>query len=316
MFAICIEASHKKGMGHLFRMLNFTKLLKSKNKEFVFFTNKDLKTENILKANNCIYEVVELNNTQNNWESDLINKYKISYWINDRLNTSEAHSNNILRNNIKLITFDDLGNGAKKSDLNICALLFNQKKIKGKKILQGVDYLILNSEIDLYKKPRTKVDHIIVSLGGSDTHGVTIKILKLLKKLNIKATIHIGPAFQHIQELKEELTKEYELITFTPSLIKLFTNYDLAITGGGITAFEANASGLPCMIVANESHEIANGTYLESINSSKFLGYFTKIKENAFKNINLINLSQMSLNGLNHFKTNATKNIYQEIIKL
>ena len=34
MFAICIEASHSKGMGHLFRMLNFSKFLKTKNKDF------------------------------------------------------------------------------------------------------------------------------------------------------------------------------------------------------------------------------------------------------------------------------------------
>ena len=39
MFAICIEASHSKGMGHLFRMLNFTNYLKKQNEKFVFIIN-------------------------------------------------------------------------------------------------------------------------------------------------------------------------------------------------------------------------------------------------------------------------------------
>ena len=41
MFAICIEASHNKGLGHLFRMLNFIQELEKNDEQFIFIVNKN-----------------------------------------------------------------------------------------------------------------------------------------------------------------------------------------------------------------------------------------------------------------------------------
>lgn len=316
MFAICVEASHSKGMGHLFRMLNFAKYLKEKGNSFVFIVNDNDKTKDILKANSINFEVIDLEDFSSDWESNIIEKYNVLYWINDRLDTNKHHSIKIQNSSIKLITFDDLGSGAKLSDLNICGLFFNKNNIDGKKTLKGVEYLILNNEIDLYKKQRNKINNILVTLGGSDTYGVTVKVLRLLKKYNIKATIHTGPSFAHKEALAKELTKDYNVITFVPSFIKELKKYDLAITGGGITPFEANASGLPCLIIANEPHEINNAKYLNSIESSKFIGMYIAIEESNIKDIFHLNISTMSQNGLKNLDTNAVKNIYKKIIQL
>lgn len=314
MFAICLEASHQKGMGHLFRMLNFAKFLDLKNQQFIFIINSNQKTKDILKLKNYKYEVVDLSDLATNWESRIILRYKIFYWINDRLDTDEKHSKNILRNHIKLITFDDSGSGSKHCDLNICGLL--SKDANGKKILKGIEYLVLDPEINSYKKERKKINNILVTLGGSDTHGVTIKIIKLLKKYNLQSTIHTGPSFKHQKELEQELNENFKYIKFVSSLIKEFEKYDLAITGGGITPFEANASGLPCLIVANEYFEIANAKFLNTLGSSIFLGYHNDIDETNFKDIEKINIPKMSQNGLLKLTTNAVEKIYKEIIKL
>lgn len=316
MFAICIEASHSKGMGHLFRMLNFAKYLEQKKQDFIFLINDNEKTKEILTSNGYRYEIVALDDLLADWEDALIKKYNFTYWINDRLDTKEEHVKNIKNNNIKAITFDDLGSGAKFSDINICGLFFNQDNLQGKKVFKGVDYLILNPEIDLYKKQRKSLKNILVTLGGSDTYGVTIKVLKLLKKYNIKATLHIGPSFEHKQELDKELTDDFEVISFIPSLIKEFSKYDLAITGGGVTPFEANASGLPCMIIANEIFEVPNGKYLDSIGSSVFLGFHENIDESKFQDIEKINLEKMSQNGLLRLDTKAVDKIYEGIMQL
>lgn len=316
MFAICIEASHKKGMGHLFRMLNFTKYLKNMGNNFIFIINDDEKTKNILESKDYKYEVVELHSFIDNWETILIKEYSFTYWINDRLNTNKQHAKNILQNNIKLITFDDLGKGSGYSDINICGLFFNNENLQGKKILKGTEYLILNPEIKLYKRERTKLKNILLTLGGSDTYGITIKVLKLLKKHKIKTTIHIGPSFKHIKELELELTEDYKLIHFIPSLIKEFSKYDLAITGGGITPFEANASGLPCLIIANEFFEIPNGKYLDTLGTSLFLEYHKNINENIFENIKNLDINKMSKKGLSSLDIKATEKIYKEILSL
>lgn len=316
MFAICLEASHKKGMGHLFRMLNFAKYLQQKEQLFIFLINENEKVKEILELNQYQYEIVKLDDISNNWETTLIKKYNFNYWINDRLNTDEKHTKNVIQNNIKLITFDDLGSGAEYCDINICGLFFNKENIKGKKILKGINYLILNSEIEQYKKKRIQLKNILVTLGGSDTYGVTIKVVQLLKKYNKKANIHIGPSFEHSEILQNELNSNYQLIKFIPSLIKEFSKYDLAITGGGITPFEANASGLPCLIIANEIFEIPNGKYLQSLGSSLFLGYYENIDETIFHNIKNLDIKTMSENGLLKINTQAITNIYEEVKQL
>lgn len=316
MFAICLEASHQKGMGHFFRMLNFVKYLEQKEQDFIFLINDNKKTKEILTSNEYLYEIVDLDDLSDDLEDTLIKKYNFTYWINDRLDTNKKHIKNIQKNSIKVINFDDLGSGAKYSDINICGLFFNQGILQGRKILKGVDYLILNPEIDVYKKQRNSLKKILVTLGGSDTYGVTIKLLKLLKKYNIKATIHTGPSFEHKEELEKELTDDFEVINFVPSLIKEFSKYDLAITGGGISSFEANASGLPCLIVANETFEVPNGEYLDSIGSSVFLGFHENIDESKLQDIEKLNFEKMSQNGLLKLNTKALEKIYEEIIEL
>lgn len=294
-------------------MLNFVNFIRKKNENFIFILNNDKKSIDILKKNNFLYKIVNLENNSANWELDLIKKYKILYWINDRLDTKIEHTKKIKEQNIKLITFDDLGTGSEYYHLNICGLFFKKNNLKGNKVLKGVNYLILNNEIDTFKRERTKIKHILVTLGGSDTYGVTVKVLKLLKECNIKATIHIGPSFSHIKELNALLTPDYPIINFIPSLIEEFSKYDLAITGGGVTPFEANASGLPCLVIANELFEIQNGEFLEELGSSKFLGYYDKIDKNSLLNLDKLNIRSMSLNGLTNINTNAIDKIYKEI---
>ena len=109
---------------------------------------------------------------------------------------------------------------------------------------------------------------------------------------------------------------DFEVIGSVPSLIKEFEKYDLAITGGGITPFEGNASGLPCLIVANEDFEIPNGKYLHSAGSSIFLGFHENIDFIDFKNIKNLDLEQMSEAGLENLDTKAINRIYKEIMSL
>ena len=316
MFAICLEASNYKGLGHLYRMLNFSTYLKKNGQKFIFIINKNQQTEEILIDQNIIYEIADLDDYSSNWESVLINQFDVKFWINDRLDTTELHSSNVKNTNARLVTFDDLGDGAKNSDLSIFGLFFSRKNLEGNNLLKGVDYLILNSEIDLHRRERSHIQNILVTLGGSDSYGVTIKIIELLKVNNISATIHLGPSFEHSEVLDDVLTDKYKVIRNVPSLIKEFAEYDLAITGGGITPFEANASGLPCLIVANEYFEIPNCEFLEGLGCSKFIGHHSEITATFFNNLSLLDIKSMSKLGMLNFNSGAAHKIYKKIMLL
>jgi spore coat polysaccharide biosynthesis predicted glycosyltransferase SpsG len=312
MFALCIESSHQKGMGHLFRALNFIDYLNTKNSSYIVFINNDPIACNILQSKNIPFETVYLMDHDSDWESKLILKYRVDIWINDRLDTIIKHAENVKKNTIKLVTFDDKGSGAELADIHIAALSFDKIEIlKGKRVLTGLEYLILNKEIEKYRRIRKFCKKIIVTFGGSDTYGVTLKVIDILKSIHKKATIHIGPSFQHSAELKAMIDDNFHIINNVPSLIEVFHEYDLAITGGGLTPFEANASGLPCIIIANEIFEIQNGHFLENIGSSIFAGYYKDIQHEVFNKS--FDIENMSIAGIENIKLDGAKKVYTEI---
>lgn len=312
IFGICIESSHRKGMGHLFRSLTLKELIESKGEKVVILINNGIESISILEEKNAVWEMVDLDNVTDNWEAKLINKHKIDIWINDRLDTAIQHSENIKKNRIKLISFDDRGDGAELVDINFGIQPFNYGyNLKGKRVFKGLEYLILNKNINKFKRERKKVERILVCLGGSDTYGVTIKVLKILKKKKIAAEIIIGPCFKHFKELRVVIDANYPIISKKLSLVEEFYKYDLAITGGGMTPFEANASGLPCIIVANELHEIDNGLFLNKLGSSVFAGYHEDIAEEVFTTT--LDVQKMSRKGIEDIKTNGAENIYREM---
>lgn len=314
MFAICLEASHSRGMGHLFRSLHFASFLAEKKQDLIFLINDDEMALRIIDKFSIKYETVDLLDLKSDWESRIIKKHRIDVWINDRLDTDIRHSENVKKNPVSLITFDDRGNGAELADINFAALSLNEHEEKGKKVLRGIDFLILDPEIKDYRRLRSENNKIIVTLGGSDTYGVTIKVAQILKKLDKKAIIIAGSMFRRKEELHNIIDNGFLIKDYVPSLIKEFYNYDLAITGGGVTPFEANASGLPCIIIANENFEIPNGQFLENLGTSVFAGFHEAINEDIFKV--KLDIEKMSRKGLAKIKLGGAENIYREIKKI
>lgn len=317
MFALCIESSHSKGMGHLFRCLNFIACLVAKGEPYLVLINNHAPSINLLKEKGIAFQVVDLDDLESDWETGIILKESVRVWVNDRLDTDIRHAENVKKNNVILATFDDKGSGACRHDLHFAGLFFeNDSRLKGGKIFSGVDYLILNQEIARYQRVRTQNQEILVSMGGSDTYGVTLKVVDILQKLDQPAKIHIGPSFEHVLSLKNLAGNDFQIIENVPSLIQLFSAFDLAITGGGVTPFEANASGLPCVIIANEIFEEPNGKFLEANGSSVFACHHEKLSKDILSRALLLNdhdIESMSRQGIKTISTDAAERIYRII---
>lgn len=315
MFAICIEASHQRGMGHLFRALNLIAHLDERQESYVVLVNDHAKSKALLEQKNIPFEVVALDDFSTGWEVRLIAKYGITIWINDRLDTDALHAQQVKQTGIKLVTFDDRGSGASLADVHIAGLAFDDAEpLQGVKILRGVSYLILNPEIDRFKRLRTGVDRIVVTMGGSDTYGVTVRVVDILKRIGKAATIIVGPGFEHHEALRAVMTPGFMIKSDIPSLMEDFRNYDLAITAGGITPFEANASGLPCIIIASEYFEVPAGVLLQRLGCALFAGHYSAIDESVFSRS--LDIAAMSKAGMSCLKTDAVKNIYRELKSL
>ncbi len=275
MFILCVKSSHAMGMGHLFRMINLHGVLRQNGADAVVVLLGDHPPSSAwLKRVSIPFEVVvEQDYGLSGWEAIIALRYEAKIWVNDRLQTDAVHAARIKDLGLPLVTFDDLGSGAALADINVAALAGVRRETpSGEKVLIGLDYLILALEIAFYRRQRSQCSSLVVNLGGSDTHGVTVKVAKWLRTRQQSATLILGPGFRHDEALAKVLGECITLKRSVPSLAAEFSLYDLAITGGGMTAFEAAASGLPSVTVANEPWEVAHCRHLELLGCSVFAG--------------------------------------------
>ena len=297
MFALCLESSHARGMGHLYRALNLAEGLAAAGVSYKFYLNDHAPSLQILCERGVLHQVVNLKDFTGNWEASLIRQDGITLWLNDRLDTDLRHAQKIRGGGVPLVTFDDRGTGAALANLHVAALAFDaHEHLAGDKVLRGADYLILNPQIGTFMRLRKQLLSILVTLGGTDTYGVTAKVVYLLQEMNLAATIVVGPGYMHVDILNKILTGGFTLKQGVPSMIEEFHRHDLAITGGGITPFEANASGLPCVVIANELHEIATGLALQKLGGSVFAGHHGALQTPLFAPD--LPLEQMSRDGM------------------
>lgn len=301
-------------MGHVFRAINLARELVNRGHCPLIVINDHLPAVKLLESTGIPFETVDIH-SENNWENILISSFNIELWINDRLDTNGSHASRIKAAGLPLVTFDDRGEGAVKSDLNIVAMAFgSETEYPGKKVLSGTDYLILNPEIKKFQRERTELNKVIVSMGGSDTYGLTPRVAGFLAKKHWDVTLICGPGFSHNTELAGAVSTDMHVMKNVPSLVEAFHSFDLAITAGGLTPIEANAAGLPCIVIASEEFEIPVAKGLEATGASLYAGYRDAIDETVFGQD--LDLMKMSRAGLDYFSLTGVSKVADEILVL
>lgn len=320
MIGICVESSHIKGMGHLFRSMNLASCLHAHDRRcLIILLDKHAPSIELLTQRELAVRFVSKHERTNNWEQRIIADYDINLWINDRLDTDNEHALRVKACQIPLITFDDTGSGALLSDLHFAPLAGNRNaKLEGKRVLSDLRYLILDPKLKGFRRQRKKMNSLLVCLGGSDTHGVVVQVVQYLKQLGQQATIHIGPAFKHHGELEQAAGGSFEWVSEIPSMGALYAQHDLAITGGGITPFEAAATGMPCIVIANESFEIPTGRMLEAKKVARFAGYHADLTLDRLQNMidtAVSHIAEMSTTCLTAVSLDGAQHVYNAICR-
>lgn len=307
-------------MGHLYRSLTLADELARMGESAHFLINAHEPSLNILRGRGYRHDIVDLATACEGWELEAVQNLRPTAWVNDRLDTTAAHVERVKALGLPVITFDDKGSGAAKSDVNVAALVFDPVEVaglKGTQVLTGVDYLVLSPAIARSRRVRVQIDSVLVTLGGADTHGVTVKVVRILRDHPWQVTVVLGPAFVHHEALAEVIPGHFKIRHGVASMAEEMAQHDLAVTGGGMTPFEANAAGLPCIVVANESFEIPVGHALERLGGCRFAGHHEAIDVSVFhatKDIACMSAVAMDTVGLDGVERVATA--VRELVRL
>ena len=297
--AIRCITDEQKGFGHLSRCLSLGYTLKKNGYHIVFIINKNNSAIKEINKKNFQYILIPQLISYRK-ESDFIikimNSRKYDAIIIDMREFSENLTKQLFGNIFKTILLDDVWCDTVYSDI-----LFNATTIKkfhkykkkniNSKLFLGSKYFITNSEFQKHKKKiyeihDKKIYDIVVSMGGSDSNELTLKIIKSIMDLkNIKIEIIIGPFYKDLRKLRDLIKnkKHISIVDSPPKIWKQFKKSDIVIANAGSTLFELAIQKVPTMCIPVIKHQIL---YAEKFSMKGFsinLGLWKYLKSNTIR---------------------------------
>jgi len=149
--------------------------------------------------------------------------------------------------------------------------------------LLGPKYLSMNSRYSLLHQKKKLVQgnrKILVSVGGSDSPGMSLRIVDALKKINLpfSAQIVIGSLFQNRKEILNKIAedKRFSFIEGRKDLSTLIYQADLGITSGGITSYEFLCAGTPVLVFSYVDNQRKVASTLGKMGAAINLGHLPR----------------------------------------
>lgn len=267
--AFYVNGNNKIGLGHIYRCLEMADEFYIKPDIYY-----DINQTDINLFGNTTHTLIGINNLNELYKCIHKNKYDI--FINDVLNTSIKHMDNIINsnNNIKIINFEDAGEGVLKADLVINALYDNPTVPHMK---TGYRYYICGKIFLFYKpiKINETIKRVLISFGGSDPRNYTDRLLEIIKTdeyEDIEFIVVLGKAKKNVQELlKYNKFKNINIIYDIKNMAEIMSKCDIAITSRGRTGYELSILGIPSIAIAQNSREEEHG-FMSEENGFRYIG--------------------------------------------
>lgn len=257
----CTEASEKIGFGHFIECLSIATKLSDNKNEICFLINDNESAIRFLNDLDLFYNIysdfseIDPLLKRNNFSTCVINLRSIPLDLMKK----------IKQQRIKSIVIDELGNKPIIADALINGAVVEEwykyfYPEKKPKTYFGPKYMALGEKILKYhNKEKKKTGTFLVSMGGVDRSGTTLKLLKALKIFcGTKKKIVIGPGFYHNKELNEietGLDKSFKLLHDVKDLSNLIYESDIIFSAGGNTLHEASCIGAPAIVLWEDQHE-------------------------------------------------------------
>lgn len=175
--------------------------------------------------------------------------------------------------------------GAEKLDYSQCIV---------KDLLLGTQYLLLREEFrkEIDHRPIQQVQHILLTVGGSDLYNYAGKLLNFIYDLPFIFHVVIGPIFPY----KEQLIKAYRntknvIFESEPKMSELIKKCDLAISSCGSTLYELGVMGIPIMGYVLADNQQEGAIRMSKAGLIEYIGTIDDITKQTLRN-SLLKLSQ------------------------
>lgn len=331
--AIRADGGSKIGMGHITRCLALAEELKNENCDITFITkNIEAVVKKLIEEEFKFIALPDLQTEKIIYMKEQTKEFDIL--ITDSYDIDFKYLDEIKKTGMFLVTIDDLNLlESYPSDIvingNIYAENLNYKSTYGQtKFLLGTKYTLLRKEFRNIpsKKIKDTAESILITIGGSDHNGFTLKTLKIIKdKKDLKIDVVIGTSFEDklVNEINELVKMNGNISIYynvnAEIMKELMIKADIAISAGGSTLYELATAGVPTLAIIAADNQIKNVEYMTKaecilnlgfkINKDIFLENFNKLLYDTAKR------REMSLKGQNLVNGNGAKICANKIIQ-
>jgi len=242
------------GLGHVYNSLILASDILDHQVEFLVDRKSQLAFEKIASKNYTVY--IQKSN-------DLIEDIEArqpDVIINDRLDTEASDVQRLKRMGLKVINFEDLGEGAKHADLVINAI-YPERQILPDHYF-GHDYVVLRDEFILTKPMPVadKVSKVLLTFGGVDPDNLTKKVLQAIhgycQSKGIELSVVTGFGYRYQNSLDE--FENVQVFSNTMSISDHMVRADIAFTSAGRTTYEIASLRVPCIVLAQNERELSH----------------------------------------------------------
>ncbi|HUO94236.1 MAG TPA: NTP transferase domain-containing protein [Rhizomicrobium sp.] len=125
---------------------------------------------------------------------------------------------------------------------------------------------------------------LLVTMGGSDPNGLTIKCARALSELGptFRARFVIGPGVANRSQLARtivSLASNFETLEGADGLATEFASCDAALAAFGVTAYELAAYGVPALYLCLDQDHVLSATAFEAAGVGHSLGLASEVSE-------------------------------------
>jgi len=312
----------KIGMGHIYHSLALAHEIT--DHEVIFVCNEKYKIA-VDKIASMDYKVLPSSNV-----TKTIIDLKPDLVINDILNTDIKYIETLKQNNIKVVNFEDLGDGTKEADL-VFNELYDVPQLNGNNFLWGYEYLALRDEFEnaIPHKFENNVESILITFGGTDQNNITLVTLKtimnIIEKRNIKVYIVCGGGYLYKKELERYLKKSgyknIELSYAVEVISQIMEKTQIAFSSNGRTVYELAHMNIPSIVISHHKREATHsfatlekgfinlGVYNKNNIENLIINNFRKLLDNDYRELLFMNIKKYD------FKENKKK-VVKKIMEL
>jgi len=297
--AVCCITDKSKGFGNFSRSVTIAEAMREKGYKIVFIINRNKSAIHELKSRKFAYLLIpkfDLHRDYSHRISRILNFRKCGTVIIDMREYGEQISKNLMNKHLKVILLDDAWCKKAYADIIFKSTMIKQYQTykiinKASKIFIGSKYWIMDNEFRKHKKKLSDIYdkqkyNVVVSIGGSDPHELSLMLAKGLEKIDhIKTTIIIGPFFKNLSKLNQIVknNKNFSLIFSPKKIWNEFLKGDVVISGAGSTLFELAVQRIPTICIAAVEHQKPYAKTFESKGFAKNLGFWRNVKKDLIR---------------------------------